>query len=664
MSNRYGDVIENVFFGKLKTALVIDDEYPTMDQLASIDGDPTAMSEDVTKRLTSLMSSLRAVEPPLLVDFHDGQAADADAEIVERFYQSDFLVLDWQLTETAPKYGPSLNILRQILENGYFNIIVIDSTQDSDKIWSKVLRTFSQNMTGIAPETIDDNELPAGVDSDAIAKFLNDTDIGDFLLGHAKTTKIKKLVQDIITNAPREFAALVEIAGTDPKTVEQTITYVVSEQIQGFQADETNGQFSLEGRFDRSNSCGYIKTDGAFISITFKEDNQNPVDVAKRTMKSADFRPEELMLAGLRNEISEKGVQNLAQRTDYRHASALWYYRLLNADNTRDVHLDSFVSSHADAMIEAVKPVIVTIGYKLVESDIHAIKCNANEVGIYKEENRAYRIALRDNGGVEGEGMVEPVAVAKLKPETICEEHYSVELDVEADAALAVDQHNFLANCRPVRGTHMTNGHVFKFDDEYWVCVTPACTMVPGRVPSSQARLIDVKSVDPSKEYSGECYLPIRMECLKLHPMITQGELKAFRKKSGEKAFVIIEENKKLIMLGVKKDSGGTTKMQTETFHVNQASWKVDDESVTVELWLSHLHAPCKDHPAKSEVDSHLLDVTKTVEHPLARFFSEKKRVPVVGELRPEYAASLSRRVSVQSSEIGLDYLPPTKDQW
>jgi len=661
MINRYGDVIDSVFFGKLKTALVIDDEYPTMDQLASIEVQPTIMNDEVSTRLASLMSSLRAVEPPLLVDFHDGQT-DTDAEIVERFYQSDFLVLDWQLTQTAPKYGPSLHILRQILENGYFNIVVIDSTEDSDKIWSRILRTFSRTMTSIAPETIDDNELPDGVDLDTIERFLIDTDIGDFLLGRAKTTEIEKLVQNIVSESPSEFVALVDIAGTDRETVKQAITYVVSEQIQGFQADKTNGQFSLEGRFDRSNSCGYIKTDGAFISITFKEDDQNPVDVAKRTMKSAGFRPEELMLAGLRDEIAEKGVQNLAQETDYSHASALWYYRLLIADKTRDVLLDSFVSSHADAMIEVVKPAVIATGQKLVESDIDAIRCNADAHAIYKEEAGAYHRDLAANGGEESDGMNKPEPVIKLKPEMICEEHYAVTLEDETEVALAVDQHNFLANCRPVLGTHLTSGHIFKLDDEYWVCVTPVCTMVPGRSPSSQARLTDHRLVYGGVSSSGDQSLPIRMECLKLH-LIPEDMKKSFRKKSGQKYFVIIEEDENLVMLGVKKDAGDTTKMQMETFHVDQDSWETNNDKSTVELWLSHIHTP-KMNSSDDEGNSEAVDDVQEVESSLAKYFAEKKRVTIVGELRPEYAASLSRRVAAQSSEIGLDYLSPNKDLW
>jgi len=662
MSNGYGDIIESVFFGKLKTALVIDDEYPTMDQLACPEKEPTTMDDDVTSRFGSLMASLRAVQPPLLVDFHDGQT-DADAEIVERFYQSDFLVLDWQLAKANPKYEPSLRILREIFENGYFNIVVIDSTEESGKILKRILRTFSKNMTSIDCETLSDIELPDGIDPDAIANFLDDGDIGDFLLGRSNATKIKGLVESILKDRPQEFLALLSVAGEEADTAESLLNYVIAEQILGFEPQERTGKFLLESRFDRSKSRAFIKTDGAFISITLKKDNQNPVDVAKATMKSAGFRPEELMLAGLRNEISEKGVKSVGQVSGFKHASALWYYRLLNADKKRGVLLDRFVSSHADAMIEVVKPTIVEIGHKIVESDICSIQNNAEKVAKRNAEIHAYHLSVRENGGVATEGVDKPEPVAKLKPETICKKHYAVELENEADVALAVDQHNFLANCRPVRGTHLTNGHVFKLDEEYWVCVTPACTMEPGRPLASQARLTDPKLVDGSKRSTDYHYLPIRMECLMLHP-IPQADQKGFREKAGEKYFVILEEANSLVMLGVKKDKGGTTKMQTESFHVDQGSWRSSDASSTVELWLSRLHAP-EINDAVGDADAGEAALEGSLKnHPLRRFFSEKREVTVIGSLRPEYAASLSRRVAVQSSEIGLDYLPSNKNIW
>ena len=65
-----------------------------------------------------------------------------------------------------------------------------------------------------------------------------------------------------------------------------------------------------------------------------------------------------------------------------------------------------------------------------------------------------------------------------------CLYHFKVDPSNNKDSELAALEHNALVCSRDPAGWHLTTGHVFKMSDEYWLCLSAACDMVPTQLPS------------------------------------------------------------------------------------------------------------------------------------------------------------------------------------
>ena len=63
-----------------------------------------------------------------------------------------------------------------------------------------------------------------------------------------------------------------------------------------------------------------------------------------------------------------------------------------------------------------------------------------------------------------------------------CAAHFNVKLGDAASRAKAEREHNAFVCSKEPEGWHLNTGHIFTIKDDLWVCLSPACDMVPSQM--------------------------------------------------------------------------------------------------------------------------------------------------------------------------------------
>jgi Response receiver domain len=592
--NSYGDAIIEAYIEPLKTALIIDDDYPTLDEILApeIDEEPNKLHLSKAWRtdgkekgkMRDLLYSLREHMPPLIVDMHDGSDGDNDEELVKRFHQSDFLVLDWNLEPGSDSGAKALKILEQLLGNDHFNIVVINSKKTSSEIFDTIIQSFAEIHSEIWNDYDSDIESileKINEDADTIQSLQEDRSM--YIVG--LSIPADKLPLDaaahIIDLASSSFSGALEIADKHSLTAaekQKLVAHLLAEQKQHFKVDEGYIRSKLEWTASTSSSL-WIKAKSVFIAFSEKEHNEKPLEVAISALVESSPRPDQLILAKLRNVIDDSGLALQGRALQMKHASALWYRTLLKSSDDLPYQTEQVVHRHSSSLIHEVMPEIVQYTQRLIAFE------NANE----PKSNR------------------------------VCKERYGVTLSEEID--LALDQHNRIVSTMPITGSHLTTGHIFKASNDLWVCLSPKCSLEPSQSNNRQASYIEDGN-------------PIQFSALLLKKLGKSGHADLpsnTRSRATTKDLLYLDIGDGLTIYEA-KPKNSTQKYKTETFFVKQSTWLQEDSAnpkVTIVL----------QNPRDGDTEPN------------------EENCEVVDQLREEYALSLLRRVSLQASEIGLEYL-------
>jgi hypothetical protein len=187
----------------------------------------------------------------------------------------------------------------------------------------------------------------------------------------------------------------------------------------------------------------WIKAESVFIAFSNKEDQDDLIEELQQALEAWGPEPSRLFLAKLRADMDEYGVVAQTQALERRHALAHWYSRLLKADgDERRWLIAESVSRHSDQLIETIIGGVEKFAGAMVEADS--------------------RVAGDD---VHGR----------------CKDHFRVDLNAPNSASRAKAEHNAFVCSKEPQGWHLTTGHVFEMNGEYWVCLSPACDLVPGQ---------------------------------------------------------------------------------------------------------------------------------------------------------------------------------------
>lgn len=190
----YETFVREVFLDPIRSVLIVDDDYPTMEELiakpplptveavtadGSIGGEPVPVASGPTQPASSVRTStanaqtsgkrweqrrteVRGVirgfhkaSPPMIVGVHDGANVDEDGEqqTIGHLHQSDLLVLDFELDRAARHDGTrAIEILRTILNNKQFNLVALHTQENLDKVFRDVLAGVLGPVDGFLSE--------------------------------------------------------------------------------------------------------------------------------------------------------------------------------------------------------------------------------------------------------------------------------------------------------------------------------------------------------------------------------------------------------------------------------------------------------------------------------------------------------------------------------
>ncbi len=158
-------------------------------------------------------------------------------------------------------------------------------------------------------------------------------------------------------------------------------------------------------------------------------------------------RPSRLFLTKLRAEIDEYGIAAQGHALRNHHALAYWYHRLLVdvSDDDRRWRIAESISRQSSELLNAIQPRVEKFASRLIQAEI-----------------------------------------ASGDPSDISKDHFGIDLNNKKQRVSAILEHNaFVCSMDPV-GWHLTTGHVFTMSDEHWICLSPACDLVPSQMPAWQ----------------------------------------------------------------------------------------------------------------------------------------------------------------------------------
>jgi hypothetical protein len=273
--------------------------------------------------------------------------------------------------------------------------------------------------------------------------------------------------------------------------------------------------------------------------------------------------------------MDELGVLAQTQALGNQHALAHWYKRLLTANGEeRRWLIAEAVSRHSERLMSGILPPVQKYADRLVNAE------------------------------------------ANGDPEEICLGHFKVKLGDATNRSKAEREHNAFVCSKEPEGWHLNTGHVFRIEQDYWVCLSPACDMVPGQLSKERRSM-----------FGGRLpFMAVKLSPLK-DGKPTPSDIQSNR-------YIYLQVDNSVIGFCFNKPEGGNS----------SPDWQI--------LYAEKLGV-FKDN---FQFDVFITQMGKT------RLISSKYNAKVVGQLRYEYALNLTHRLGATMTRVGLDFIgaPPS----
>lgn len=457
-TDHYESFVAEAYIDPIRSVVIIDDDYPTYEEVLSPDSGDDAVGNSKAwrnrpERIRKVIQRFRERTPPLLVDIHDGRNVDAEREVelTSHLHQSDLLVLDYELDPARKNDGTAaIGILRQLIANDHFNLVVVYTSHDLDQVFYDVLT----GLVGVADEI-----RPSPDDADAAQALIDGAD--DRIEGFRKRIlasmhreayfECRRSPAKAVGNMLRgkqpyaEFKAICDEAEWNPREQKKVFRYVLSDV-----QDRLSGQMhpNSRARLDWPSGAPYwIQSDTIFIAFSNKANGDDLIGELKLALNAWKPEPSRLLLGKLRADVHEHGVSAQTPVLASKRAFALWYLRLLRAEeNIHHQYVAEVVARHSDQALGIILPKVEDFAQRLI---------------------RAERSMTEDYVG-------------------LCRKRFRVDLSkapVEVEALL---EHNAFVCARTPGGRHLTTGHIFELFERFWICLSPACDLVPSQVGKAQ----------------------------------------------------------------------------------------------------------------------------------------------------------------------------------
>lgn len=606
----YTPILRKTYIDPIRTVTVIDDEYPTLDQL--LKEEANSLKPDDKERLAEIVEVSRKPEFNWLLDVYDGKENNNITDtIATRLHHSDLLILDYHLDgEDDCHCEKSLNIIKSLSQNRHFNIVAVHTKgYDGEKgtvedvlvdiiislqEYPKFLFINNKEFKNIEDEL--DNWQ---IDSDEIIEELINSISKIDLLKLAKTEK-GKILSENFTHT--HWLRFIDLFDSKPDDIEinkaQLIKWLFKKkfesQIELF-AKHTAAHFD----WGRNENGNWVKSEDLFLTVLSKR--EAPVEDIPEHLLAAlgewKPHPHKVILTKLRAEVEANGISASSNILNKKYLQAAWLKQLLEESN--DDH--------------EIKTTSWSIVSKLWEELANEIKPNMD----------TFTLNL----------------VSELKKLSNAADEF-VEDETSDENFKRVIHANCFACSRKITKHHLVTGHILKVDQSYLLCLSPICDLVPGQKSQSQLMPITLVTLHNAREaikstrnkMATELGVDIdelsneQME-EKIVNLSTSNNLIFFKPSSAD-------HNIEILSFTVGSDGKANPKSK-EYYVDNQGRFSEPDNKINI-----HSAVPTED---KTTGNSSLN--------------LKEQEAQVVGELRYEYALNLLQRLGLAKTRIGLDFI-------
>lgn len=597
----YRDFIKEAFIDPIRTAIIVDDEYPTIDELllsteekkADAHFDPVrdAKKNENKPRVLEILKFCREQQPtPWLVDVHDGRTPSTVGEMasVSHLESSDLLILDYHL-DAGNSGEKAIEILRRLAGNGHFNLVVI-YTKDRDETGVGIDRTINDialglsarsSITELNPKRVrvfeDKMELWDAIEEGIYDRMYESLDEIAFL----KLLEYGDATWQIASGLP-EFASLAQYIGTVPEELKiksdeilAQLMYKRSSALETKMSEKSFGRITI-GK--EPNQINWIRVDSLFVTVISKENSPSSIPTKLLdALEAWDPVPHRLLMSKMRNALALEGVMAESKILMNKHLQAGWLAEILDSDDAkRRTSVRQNIARHWEGLGGKIEPRVLDFAVKIAN-----YLSKENRQDLFKRFDR----------------------------------HSAYEQKIEVNL-----QMNIHACSKTIEGHHLTTGHILRIgvaskQCQYWLCLTPACDMEPGQS--------EMKGW--SKRLGG--WLPFK--AVRLYPAHAAEALKVATR--GYHLF--LNEDGKTTAYGfseLEKKNVDPTLSWEQFFVKDQGRF---NDSNTLEMAVIGMSQDTDQGPV-----------------------FDKKQAVVVAQLRYEYALNLMQRLGAHLSRVGLDF--------
>jgi hypothetical protein len=433
MSNVSADMLKEAFIDPIRFALLLDDDFPTYTQMA---GQGNGQAFDY-QRAGELFAFCR--QKGWLCDVDNAAAVTEKFEREKHLNQSDLLVLDFHL-DPAKKDDPSkaLGILQELARSEHFNLVIIYTGADP----AQVVREVSFSLGGGNELTLQQIE-----DSERFFEDLEEVVLDDVTQACSFAIIENYLSGKRPNGTSTDLRAALLQAGAHVRTHNALIDYVCADHfkrtIPPSVIDSRLGFQKVEASFAAGNETRWVSQGNLFAVVVHKSESPN-VLVERLHAALVEWNPSPLrvLMIHARASLEKAGTVADEKVLDTPRRQAGWLLRVLLAKD--DVEGRRYVQE---------------LYGRLFERLIHSVEGGMVDFGL--------RLIVR--------GDLDPVGAAKLM--------------AAAPAAMSNDDIYHALNehlCSDLnKDMVMTTGVIFRAErnrvQSYWLCVSPACDLVPGQ---------------------------------------------------------------------------------------------------------------------------------------------------------------------------------------
>jgi len=591
----YRDLIKEVYIDPIRTVVVIDDEFPSLDGLIAekwYGEKGRGGTAENAEKVKDILAACRHKDRRWLVDVHDGKtiSTDDDQCIASHLHQSDLMILDYHLDGNDGSGDKAIAILRELAANDHFNMVIV-YTKGYENATGDIGRVIREIALGLTSSNSDLMLKPRSLKE--VSKYLEKWEDEE----EGITDKLKATVGENAylavnhqfgidwekTKEMPEFQEAVSLFDSNankPSKLESSLLlhWLVHEQQKKLDSKLSPNNLGHVDFRSSENGINWIRTSRLFITVIHKEQN-NPDSLPDKLVEALNHwspKPHRLLMTKMRAALDTRGTLAEQEILENSFLQVAWFDELLIEDaSQRKLNVNKTIERHWDGLGDSVQAEVADFASKVTD-----YLCGLDPV-------KAYQIHCPDGGS-------------------------------NSDRTQVLAAANCYHCTKTIEGNHLTTGHVLKIDTEYWLCLSPACDLVPGQ---------------EKKDWSKNLKPNMPFKAVRLYE---ENNLKKALQSvnNGNHLFLKIDSEIKALNF-LPDDSASSTPRWEQMFAINQGIFTDDDRIISLRRIGNHQEQ-------------------LVVLEPSAQ---------VVAHLRYEYALNLLQRLAVSFSRVGLDFqcLPKKK---